>query len=124
MILAGWFICEMHTTYATHGTGHRDLVGAGVAQRLCNGLPCNDMGFNYRWGRCKNRPSQTLNDLAVDGTLNTTNQPTGSRPVLMYNVSLLQQPLIQGNRCINHCVFNVSRKENTPVTNVCVSYTV
>ena len=76
MILTGWFICEIHTTYATLGTGHRELVGAGVAQRLCNGLPCNDMGFDYRWGRCKNRPSQTLNDLAVDGTLNTTNQPT------------------------------------------------
>ena len=41
-------------------------------------LPCNDLGFGSRWGRCKNRasrPSQgTVNNLAVDGTLNTTNQ--------------------------------------------------
>ena len=59
--------------------------GAGVAQRLCNGLSRNDPGLDSLWERCKNRasrPSQgtvngapSLNDLTVDGTLNTTNQP-------------------------------------------------
>ena len=53
--------------------------GAGVAQRLCNGLPDKGTGFDSRRGQCKNRashPSQgTVNggDLAVGGTLNTTN---------------------------------------------------
>ena len=46
---------------------------------LCNGLPHNDPKFESLWGWCKHRasrPSQgTVNDLAVDGTLNTTNQP-------------------------------------------------
>ena len=51
-----------------------------MAQRLCNGLPRNDLGFDSRWGRCTNRASRpmgapSLNDLAVDGTLNITNQP-------------------------------------------------
>ena len=33
---------------------------AGVAQRLCNGLPRNDPGFDSRWGwgRSKNRASR------------------------------------------------------------------
>ena len=31
------------------------LVGVGMAQRLCNGLPCNDLRFDSRWGRCKNQ---------------------------------------------------------------------
>ena len=58
----------------------------GVAQPLCNGLPRVCLEFDSRWERCKNRasrPSQgtvnggaALNDSAVDGTLNTTNQPT------------------------------------------------
>ena len=62
------------------------IYGAGVAQRLYKGLPRDGPGFDYRLGRCKDpaaRPSQgtvngvpSLNDLAVDGTLNTTNQPT------------------------------------------------
>ena len=63
-----------------------ELAGAGMAQQLCNGLPRNDLGFDSQWGRCKNQashPSQetenggtpSLNDRAVDGTLNTTNQP-------------------------------------------------
>ena len=43
--------------------------GAGVAQRLCNGLPRNDPGLDSRWGWCKNRasrPSQgTVNEGAV-----------------------------------------------------------
>ena len=32
--------------------------GAGVAQRYCNGLPCDGPGFDARWGRCKNRASR------------------------------------------------------------------
>ena len=62
---------------------------AGGAQRLCNGLPRNYSGFDSRWGRCKTelnvlRKGQlmgvpSLNDLNVDGTLNTTNQPTFAR---------------------------------------------
>ena len=44
-------------------------IGAGVAQRLCNGLPRNDTEFDSRWRRCKNRgsrPSQvTVNGGAV-----------------------------------------------------------
>ena len=39
--------------------------GAGMAQRLCNGLPRNDPGFNSRRGRCKNRASRPL-----QGTVN------------------------------------------------------
>ena len=66
---------------------HTHFCGAGVAQQLCNGLPRNDPGFGSWWGRCKNQASRPLqgtvngvavskNDQAVDGTLNTTNQPT------------------------------------------------
>ena len=54
------------------------IIGAGVAQRWCNGLPHYGPGFDSRWERCKeqdSRPSQgtingvpSLNDLAVDGT--------------------------------------------------------
>ena len=54
-----------------------------MTQRKCNGLPRDGPGFDFRWELCKNRasyPSQgavnggtSLNDLAVDGTLNTTN---------------------------------------------------
>ena len=58
--------------------------GAGVAQRFCNGLPCDNLGFDSQWEQCKNRasrPSQgTVNGGAVskwvDGTLNINNQPT------------------------------------------------
>ena len=69
--------------------------GVGVAQWLCNGLQRNDPGFDSRWGRCRNwasSPSQgtvngggatSLNDLVVDGTLNTTNQPTKPYPMLI-----------------------------------------
>ena len=32
--------------------------GAGVAQRLCNGLPHNDSWFDSRWEWCKNRASR------------------------------------------------------------------
>ena len=32
--------------------------GAGVAQRLCNGLPRDDPGFDSQWERCKNRASR------------------------------------------------------------------
>ena len=49
--------------------------------QLYNGLPCDGPGFDSRWERCRNRatrPSQEtvngvpfLNDLGVDGTLNT-----------------------------------------------------
>ena len=43
--------------------------GAGVAQRLCNGLPCDGPGFDSRSERCINRalrPSQgTVNWGAV-----------------------------------------------------------
>ena len=64
------------------------FLGAGVAHRLCNGLPRDGPGFNYRLGQYKNRASRlsqgtvngvsSINDLAVDGTLiiNTTNQQT------------------------------------------------
>ena len=62
---------------------------AGVAQRLCNRLPRSDPGFESRWGRAS-RPSQgtvngalSLNDLVVDGTLNTTNQT--NQPIHWYN---------------------------------------
>ena len=61
--------------------------GAGVAQRWCNGLPRNDPGFDSRWYGVKTelhilRKGQSmgalsLNDFAVDGMLNTTNQPIG-----------------------------------------------
>ena len=52
--------------------------GSGVAQRLCNGLPREGPLIDSRWERCKNRASGVpcLNGLAVEGTLNTTNQPT------------------------------------------------
>ena len=53
------------------------VCGACVAQRLCNGLPRDGPEFDSCWERC---PSQgtvnggdAVNDLAVDGTLNTTN---------------------------------------------------
>ena len=39
--------------------------GAGVAQRLCNGLPCDDLGFDSRSERCINRASCPL-----QGTVN------------------------------------------------------
>ena len=35
------------------------LSGAGVALGLCNGLPCNDPGFDSRRGWFKNRASRT-----------------------------------------------------------------
>ena len=45
------------------------LGGAGVAQRLCNGLPRDDPGFDSPWEQCKNRtacPSQrTVNGCTV-----------------------------------------------------------
>ena len=41
--------------------------GACVVQRLCNGLPCDGPGFDSLL---------SLNDHAVDGTLNTNNQPS------------------------------------------------
>ena len=57
-----------------------------MAHRLCDGLPRNDPGLDSRRRRCKNRaprPSQgtvngaqSLNDHAVDGPLNITNQPS------------------------------------------------
>ena len=37
---------------------YKNLRRAGVVQRLCNGLPRNDPGFESRWGRCKNRASR------------------------------------------------------------------
>ena len=59
------------------------VQGAGVAQRLCNGLPRNDPGFDFRWGRCKNHlhvlrkghlmRMVSLNDLAVDCETQPTN---------------------------------------------------
>ena len=56
-------------------------MGAGVAQRLCNGLSPDGPGFGVKpelhvlpKGQLIGVPS--INDLAVDGTLNTTNQPT------------------------------------------------
>ena len=51
MILMGWFIFGIHTTYATCKTGHHELVGTSVAQRLCNELSRNDLGFDSRWRR-------------------------------------------------------------------------
>ena len=65
--------------------------GAAVAQRVCNGLPRNDPGFDFPLGTVKkkraSRPSQetvnwvpSLDDLAVDGTFNTTNQLTYETP--------------------------------------------
>ena len=41
------------------------MCGAGMAQRLCNGMPCNDPGFDSRWGRCTNQASHPL-----QGTVN------------------------------------------------------
>ena len=35
------------------------VCGADVEQRVCNGLPRNDSGFDSRWERCKNRDRQT-----------------------------------------------------------------
>ena len=36
------------------------LEGAGMAQRLCNGLPQTSPGFESQWVRCKNRASRPL----------------------------------------------------------------
>ena len=37
-------------------TGYNNnKCGAGVAQRLCNALPCDGPGFDSRWEQCKNR---------------------------------------------------------------------
>ena len=72
-------------TYSIHGMCNYPILHvAGLAQRFCNGLPCNNSGFDSWWGRCKNwasRPSQgTVNGCSVSKWphcrwLNTTNQP-------------------------------------------------
>ena len=37
---------------------NQKTIGAGVAQRLCNGLPNDGLWFDSRWARCKNRASR------------------------------------------------------------------
>ena len=36
----------------------KETSGAGVAKKLCNGLPRDGLGFYFRWERCKNRASR------------------------------------------------------------------
>ena len=83
--------------------------GAGVVQRLCNGLPRDSPGFDSRWewsgvktelhilykGQLIGVPS--LNDLAVDWMLNTTNQPTY---IQFYKFSKLSGIHV-------HCIFKI-----------------
>ena len=51
------------------------IRGAGVAQQLCNGLPRYGPGFDSNPSQGTVNGVLSLNSLAVDGTLNTTNQP-------------------------------------------------
>ena len=64
------FVDEICLTFRARAEGtfwHGE--DAGVAKRLCIGLPYDDPGFDYRWVRCNNRasrPSQgTMNGNAV-----------------------------------------------------------
>ena len=44
-------------------------LGAGVVQRLCNGLPRDGPGFDFRWERCKNRASPPSQGTVNGGTV-------------------------------------------------------
>ena len=69
-----------------NGLGQLHPDGAGVAQRLCNGLPRNDPGFDSWWGRCKSRASCPSQGIVNGGGVSKlprgrwdvkpTNQPT------------------------------------------------
>ena len=56
---------KFHILYTRIQNIHR----VGVAQRLCNGLPRNDPGFDSRWGRCKNRASRPLQGTFIGGAI-------------------------------------------------------
>ena len=43
--------------------------GAGVAQRLCNGLPRDGLGFDSQWEWCKNRASRPLQGTVNGGAI-------------------------------------------------------
>ena len=61
--------CEISTVRTQTLVAMIFQMGAGVVQRMCNGLPRNGPVFDSRWVRCKNqasRPSQgTVNGGAV-----------------------------------------------------------
>ena len=78
--LIAWFVLKI-------------LRGAGVAQRLYNGLPRNDPGFDSRWGRCKNRASRPSQGTVNGGDVSKwprcrwdvqNNHPTNKKYWLQY----------------------------------------